>query len=169
MNFLALVLAGMLEREPRDSGGSLLGDDLQALDHSGDNFVFDTGVKSFGVLANDDKVHARVAGGNMGQVADGPEVGEEFEALAEFDVDAGKAAADGRGHGTLQSDPGAFDGFAEFFGNVFLVLLKGFGAGGKTFPFEFDSSGFEHAHRSLDHFRTDSVAGDEGYLMCHRL
>src|SRR4029077_2307827 len=104
MNFLALVLAGMLEREPRDSGGSLLGDDLQALNHSGDNFVFDTGVKSFGVFAHDDQIHARVASWNVRQVADGPEVGEEFEALPEFDVDAGKAAADGCGHGALQSD-----------------------------------------------------------------
>src|SRR6267378_270874 len=145
MNFLALVLAGMLECEPRDAGGSLLGDDLQALDYSRNNFVLDARVKSFSVFAHDDQIHARVAGGNMRQISDGPEVGEEFEALAEFDVDAGKAASDGRGHGTLQSDAGAFDGFAEFFRDVFLVLLKGFGAGGKSFPFEFDAGGFEHA------------------------
>src|ERR1700674_4306611 len=118
MNFLALVLAGMLECESRDSGGSLLGDDLQALDHPRNDFVLDAGIKSFSVFAHDDQVHSRVAGRNMRQVADGPEVGEEFEALAEFDVDARKPAANGRGHGALQSDAGALDGFAEFFWNV---------------------------------------------------
>src|SRR6266851_4503440 len=165
MNFLALVLAGVLEGETRDAGGSLLGDDLQALDHSGDDFVFDAGVKSFGVFADDDQVHARVAGGNVREVADGPEVGKEFEALTEFDVDAGETAADGRGHGALQSDAGALDGFAEFPGNVFLVLLKSFGAGGETFPFELDAGGFDDANRGLDDFGADAVAGNERYLV----
>src|SRR5208282_2921132 len=165
MNFLALVLAGILEGETRDAGGSLLGNDLQALDHSGNNFVFDAGIQSLGVFADNDQVHARVAGGNVREVADGPEVGEELKALAQFDVDAGEAAADGRGHGTLQSDAGALDGFAEFFGNVFVVLLKGFGAGGEAFPFEFDAGGFNHANGGLDDFGADTVAGDEGYFV----
>src|SRR5208337_801114 len=165
MNFLALVLAGILEGETRDAGGSLLGDDLQALDHSGDDFVFDAGVESFGVFANDDQVHARVAGGNMRKVADGPKIGEKLEAFSQFDVDAGEAATDGRGHGPLQSDAGALDGFAEFLGNVFVVLLKSFGAGGKAFPFEFDAGRFKHADRGLDNLGTDSVAGDESYFM----
>src|ERR1019366_792380 len=167
MNFLALVFSGVLEGETRDAGASLLGDDLQALDHSGNNFVFDAGVKSFGIFAHHDQVHARVAGGNVREVANGPEVGEEFEALAQLDVDAGEAAADGRGHGTLQSDAGALNGFAEFFGNVLVVLLKGFGAGGEAFPFEFDAGGFEHANRGLNDFGADSVARDEGYFVCN--
>ena len=90
----------------------------------------------------------------------GRKLAKSSKALAEFDVDAGEAAADGRGHGALQSDAGALDGFAEFFGNVFLVLFKGFGAGGETFPFEFDAGGFEHANRGLDDFGADAVAGD---------
>ena len=165
MNFLALVLARMLEGETRDAGGSLFGDDLDALDHSGNHFVFDAGVKSFRIFANDDQIDSRIARGNMRQVADRPEVGEEFEALAQFDVDAGEAAADGRSHRTLQSDAGALDRFAEFFGNVFVVLLKGFGAGGEAFPFEFDASSFEHANRGLDDFRADAVAGNESYFV----
>src|ERR1039458_2460324 len=165
MNFLELVFAGMLEGETRDAGGSLLGDDLQALDHSGDNFVFDAGVKSFGIFAHHDQVHARVAGGNVREVANGPEVGEEFEKITKQDVDDGEAGAAGRGHGAPQSDAGALDGFAEFLGNVFLVLLKGFGAGGEAFPFEFDAGGFEYANRGLDDFGADAVAGDEGYFV----
>src|SRR5271169_1736434 len=165
MNFLALVLAGVFEGETRDAGGSLLGDDLDALHHPGNNFVLDAGVKAFGVLANDNQIHARVAGGDMRQVANRPEVGKEFEALAQFDVNACEPAADGRGYGTLQSDPGPLNGFAEFLGNVFVVLLKSFGAGGEAFPFKFDAGGFDHADRGLDDFWADSVTGDESYLM----
>src|SRR5208282_765784 len=167
MNFLALVLAGILEGETRDAGGGLLGDDLQALDHSGDDFVFDAGVESFGVFADDDQVHARVSRGNMRKVANWAEVSEQFETLTEFDVNAGKAAADGRGYWAFQSDAGALDGIAEFFGNVFVVFLKRFGAGGETLPFELDAGGFDHTNRGLDDFGADAVAGDEGYFMCH--
>jgi hypothetical protein len=169
MNFLALIFACILESKTRDACRGLLGDDLQALDHSGNDFVLDAGVESFGVFAHDDQVDARVAGWNMRQVADGAEVGEEFEALAEFDVDAGKAATDGRGHRALQSDAGALDGFAEFFGNVLLVFFERFRAGGETFPFKLDASGFEYANRGLDHFGADAIAGNESDFMCHRL
>ena len=72
----------MFESKTRDAGGSLLGDDLDALNHSRNNFVFDAGVEALSVFAHDDQIHARVAGRNMRQVADGPEVGEEFEALS---------------------------------------------------------------------------------------
>src|SRR5208283_551513 len=168
MNLLALVLAGMFEGETRDAGGCLFGDDLDALHHPGNNFMFDTGIKSLGVFANDDQIDTRIAGRNMRQVADGPEVGEQFKTRPQFDVDAGEAAADGRSHRTLQPDAGALDGFAEFLGNVFVVLLKGFSAGGERFPFEFDAGGFHHANRGLDYFRADTVAGDEGYFMRHK-
>src|SRR5271170_3478673 len=142
MDSFALVLAGILEGKTRDTGGRLLGDDLDALDHSGNDFVFDAGIKSFGVLADNDQIYARIACRNMRQVADRPEVGEEFEALPEFDVDAGKAAADGRCHRALQSDASALNRLGEFFRNVFLVLFEGFGAGGEGFPFEFDAGSF---------------------------
>src|SRR5208283_2221118 len=159
---------GMLEGETRDAGGSLFGDNLDALHHTGNNFVFDAGIKPLGVFAHHDQIDAWIAGRNMRQVADGPEVGKKFETLAQFDVDAREAAADGRSHRALQSDPGALDGFAEFFRNVFVVLLKRFSAGGKAFPFELDAGGFHHANRGLDDFGADTVAGDEGYFVCHK-
>ncbi len=105
----------------------------------------------------------------MRQVADGPEVGEEFEALAQFDVDAGEAAANGRSHRALQPDAGALDRLGEFFRNVFVVFLKGFSARGEGLPFELDAGGFENANRGLDDFGTNAVAGDESYFMCHKL
>ena len=165
MNFLALILARVFKREARDAGGSFFGDDLDALDHSRDNFVFDAGVKPLGIFADDDQVDARIARGNVRKVANWPEVGEEFEALAQFDVDARKAATDWGCDRALQSDAGPLDGVVELFGNVFVVLLKSFGAGGEALPFEFDAGGFKHANRRLDDFRTDSIAGDEGYFV----
>src|SRR5208283_5354733 len=165
MNFLALVFASMRERETRNARGSLFADHLDALHHSGDNFVLDTGIQSLGIFADHDQVDARVTRRDMRQVAYGPKVGEEFEALAQLDVDAGEAAADRRSHRTLQSDAGALDRFAEFLGNVFVILLKSFGPGRKAFPLKLNSGGFDHANRSLNHFGTDAVAGDEGYFM----
>src|SRR5271156_1359881 len=165
MNLLALILAGILEGETRHAGRSLFSNDLDAFDYSGDDYVFDAGIKSLGVFAHHDQVDARIAGGNMREIANRPEVGEEFEALAQFDVDAREAAADRRRHRAFQSDAGALDGLAEFLGNVFVVLLKGLGAGGEALPFEFDAGGFEHANRGLDHFGADSVAGDQGYFV----
>src|SRR5208282_6038956 len=160
-------LAGMLKGETRDASGSLFADHLDALDHSGNNFVSDAGIKPLGVFAHYNQIDARIASGNMRQVADRPEVGEKFEALAQFDIDAGEAAADGRGHRTLQSDTGALDRFAEFFGNVIVVRLKGFGAGGEAFPFEFDAGRFHHANRGLDDLGANAVAGNESYFVGH--
>src|SRR5450755_1728850 len=113
MNFLALVLASMLEGETRNAGGSLFGDDLDALDHAGDNFVFNAGVKALSIFADHDQVHARIACGDVREITNRAEVSEQFKALAQFDVDAGKAAADRSGHRPLQSNAGALDGFAE--------------------------------------------------------
>ena len=56
--FLRLTLARVLEGKARDAGGSFLGDDLQALDHAGHDFMLDAGVQALGVLANDDEIDA---------------------------------------------------------------------------------------------------------------
>src|ERR1019366_1356571 len=165
MDLLAIVLTRILEGETRDASASLLRHDLQALHHSRDDFVFDARVKPFGVFADYDQIDPWVVRGNMRQVMNRPEVREEFEAPPELDVDAREAPADGRRHRSLQSDAGALDGLGEFFRNVFLVFLKGFGAGGEAFPFELDASGFEYANRGLGDFGADSVAGNKGYFM----
>src|SRR5271155_144035 len=98
MDLLALVLAGVFESESRNASGGFFGDDLQALDYSGHDLMLEAGVKALGVFADDDEVHVRIAGRNMGQIADGTKVGVELELLAQGDVDAGKAAADRGGH-----------------------------------------------------------------------
>src|ERR1035438_9710374 len=104
----------------------------------------------------------------MRKIADRSEAGENLEALAQFDVDAGEAATDRSGDGTFQSYTGAFDRFGQFPGNVLLVFFKGFAARSKTFPFKFDASGFEDANSGVDDFGANAVAGNEGYLMSHK-
>ena len=59
-------------------------------------------ILAFGIFAHDDQVDAWVARVHAGQVLDGPEVGEQLELLAQVHVDAGKAAADGRGDRPFQ-------------------------------------------------------------------
>ena len=85
--------------------------------------------------------------------------------LAEFNVDAGKTAADGRGHRTLQAHTGALDRVDQLLGNVFPVFFKSLGAGFVGLPFELDAGSFENAHRRPRHFGSDAIAGDESYFI----
>jgi hypothetical protein len=41
VDFLSLIFSRIGEREFRDSGRSLFGDDLEALDHAGHDFMFE--------------------------------------------------------------------------------------------------------------------------------
>jgi len=72
------------------------------------------------------------------QVADGTKVGvklELFSAGATFD--AGKAASDGGGRDrTFEPNSGAFDGFDQLLGNVFVVFLIRFRAPPGKFPIQ---------------------------------
>ena len=131
--------------------------------------MLDAGVKAFGIFADDDEIDAGITGGHAGKIADGPYVGEELEAFAEFDVDAGKSAADGGGDGAFEADVGALDGIVEFLGNVFLVLRVSFGASGKTFPLELEVGGFENANCGGGDLRADAVAGNKSNFVCHEI
>ena len=64
VNLLAMHAARVLEGEPGDARGSLFGDDLQALDHAGHDFMLDARVQSLGIFANDDQIDAGVARGH---------------------------------------------------------------------------------------------------------
>ena len=167
MNFLALILAGVLEGEFGDTGRRFFGDDLQALDHPGNDLVFESGVEALSIFADDDEIDIGITRRNVRQIADGTEVGVELELLAQRDVDAGKAATDGRGHRPLQGDAGALNRFDDLFGDVLPVLLESVGAYGEGFPFELDAGGFEDADGCVGNFRPDAVAGDEGDFVRH--
>ncbi len=103
-----------------------------------------------------------------GRLRIGRKLAYSSKLLAQFDVDAGKAAANRRGDRSFQAYAGAFDGFVQLFGNVFLVFLKGFGARRESFPLKFHAGGFQNANRRLRDFRPDAVAGDERDLMRHK-
>src|SRR5260370_395587 len=124
MNFLAMVLARILESKTGNAGRRFFRDDLQALDDPWNDFVLDPGIQAFCVLAEDDEVNVRIARRYMRQVGDRPEICEQLKPFAQFDVNAGKAAADGRSHRTLQSDAGALDRLGEFPGNVLFVFFE---------------------------------------------
>src|SRR5205807_8036505 len=81
--------------------------------------------------------------------------------LAEFNVDAGKTATDGRGHRTLQAHTGALDRVDQFLGNVFPVFFKSLSAGFVGLPFEFDAGSFENAHRRPRDLGAYTIAGDK--------
>ena len=57
-HLLAAVPPRVLEGELRDARRRALGDDLQALDDAGHDFVLEPGVEILGVLADDDEVDA---------------------------------------------------------------------------------------------------------------
>src|SRR5580698_2842859 len=81
VDLFAVILAGVLESKTRNACRSFLGNDFQALDHTGDNFVFEAGVKALGIFANDDKVHVGIACRDVRQIANGTEVGVELKLL----------------------------------------------------------------------------------------
>ncbi len=168
MNFLALVLARMVESEAGDAGGGFFGDDFQAFDHAGNDFMLNAGVKALGIFTNDDQVNVRIASRNVRKIANGPEVCVELEALAQLDVNAGKAAADRRRHRTLQSDARSLDRIVEVLRNVFLVFLESLGASHEGFPLELEAGGFENADDGIGDFGANAVAGNEGNAMGHK-
>ena len=57
--------------------------------------MFDTRVQAFGILANNDQVDVRVAGGYVRKISDRTEICVQLEAFSQFDIDARKPAADG--------------------------------------------------------------------------
>src|SRR5581483_1567233 len=99
VNLLALVFTRVFESETRYARGRLLGNNLEAFDHTGHDLMLDSGIQTFGVLADDDQVDIGITRRDMRKVADGTEVRVKLKALAEFDIDAGESATDGSGHG----------------------------------------------------------------------
>src|SRR6266702_1041346 len=142
VNLLALILASVFKSKAGDAIGSLLGDDLQTLHNARNNFVFKSGIKSLRILPDDDEINVRIASGDMRQIANGAEIRIKLEALAQFDINAGKAATDRRSYRTLQSNSRALDGLDQLARNVFVIFLVGVSAGFESFPFELQAGRF---------------------------
>src|SRR5437773_12540994 len=104
--------------------------------------MLEAGIQALGVFPDDDQIYVGVARWNMGQVADRTEVGVELEFFPQRHVDAGEPFADWRGDGSLQSDVGAFNRFAQFFGNVLAMLLKSLCPCLEDFPIKLEPGSF---------------------------
>jgi hypothetical protein len=85
-NLLLVDGLGVLEGEAQDTLGSLLGDELDALDDTINNDVLNTGVFTLGVLTDQDSVDIIVGGLVTGDGAAGTDVGEQVESTAQSQV-----------------------------------------------------------------------------------
>src|SRR5437868_10799613 len=101
MYLFALEVAGILKSKLGNACGTFFRNDLYALNHAGNNFMFNANVFAFSVLANDDEVHAGIPGGNSGKILDRAEVCEQLVLLAQRYVNAGESATDGSGDGAF--------------------------------------------------------------------
>ncbi len=140
-------------------------DHLEALRDVRRLHVLDAGVEVLDVLADDDHVDAlaRVAGGDAGQLARGPDVGVGLEQLAQRDVGALLAEPDRRLEGALQDDPGPRDrvaGRLRHAGGV--AALEDLGARLGRLPVDGDAGRGDDPLRGPDDLRADPVAGDDG-------
>ena len=161
--------AGVFEGRAGDAHGSVVGDDLEALDHAGDHFVLQAGVQVLGVLAEDGHVERQVVEARLeaGQHAHRAEIGVEAQLLAQSHVDALVAAGDGRGGGTLQADARGFERSEDVVGKQLAVFGQGAEAGLDALPFDGDAGGLDRAHGGIRHFGSDAVSGNQGDLVGH--
>ena len=114
----------VVEGKVRDARRRALGDDLQAFDDAGNDFVLETRVQIFGVLAHDDEIDVLESRADVRKVRDRPQVRVQIERLAQPDVDAGKPFADRRRDGALQRDFVAADRVDELARKRSAVLLE---------------------------------------------
>ena len=145
-------------------GGVDLTDELFGDSFAG--FEFDTGVEVFGVFTDDNEID--VAGFEEGADAfvgfAGANAGVESEFLAEVDVDAAKAFADGGCDGCFESDAVSADGFEDAFGD-FTFGFDDFDAAFLDVPFDFHAGGFDAFASCFSDFGTDTITGKESDLM----
>ena len=112
------VTPGVFESRPRNFHGGMAGDDFEALHHARDHLVFQAGVEILGVLAKDRQVDGHIVktGLQAGEHAHRPEVGVQPQLFPQSYVDAGVAAADGRGSRPFQADARHFERREDFVG-----------------------------------------------------
>ncbi len=168
---LAVIALRVLKGELGNAGGGFFGDDFEAFDDAGNDFVFEAGVEVFGIFADDDDIDAIEAGFDAGKIFDGAKIGVEVEGFAQGDVDAGSAPGDSGGHGAFESDFIFADGFDG--GSVEDRAFGGggigiFGAGAEFFPFDLDAGGGENLFGGGGDFWTDSFTGEQRDFVGHR-
>ncbi len=164
-HLLAAALLRVAERPAGDARAGLLGGDLGGGHHPGGQRGFDARVEAFGVLADDDQVHAGVAGGHALQVAHRTHRRVEVELLAQAHVDGDEALADRRGAGPLQGQVQAGDGVERLLREHVLATLEGREAGAALHPLDGGARRVEDAADRRGDLGSDPVAGDQHGLM----
>jgi glycine oxidase len=156
-----LFAASIRESKSRDSRRGLLSDDLQTLDHAGNDFMFQTGVKAFRVFTHHYQIQIGIATGDIRQRADGPQVGIQIERLAQPDINGSEALSDGRRNRTFQADFVYLDRFEQLVRQSLAELVQSLLAGNVLFPFDRDAGSFDDANNGGRDFGADAIAGNQ--------
>src|SRR5262249_32845983 len=85
-DLLAAFLPGVFKREFGDASRRAISDDLQAFHDSGNDFVLESGVKVFSVLAHDDEINVIVASLDAGQRFNRPKIRVQVELFSQTHV-----------------------------------------------------------------------------------
>ena len=159
----ALVLLHVVEGVLDDPLAPLAGDDRDALGGRAlvVDVVLDAGIEALRVLADHHQIDAAVSRLDAGEAPCRSHVRVEIELLAQRDVRAAIALADGRRERTFQRKLVAPDRLQRLRGNRRAVGGHGPSPGRRAFPLQLRARGLDHLDRGVDHLRSDPVAGDQ--------
>ena len=159
----ALVLLHVVEGVLDDPLAPLAGDDRDALGGRAlvVDVVLDAGIEALRVLADHHQIDAAVSRLDAGEAPCRAHVRVEIELLAQRDVRAAIALADGRGQRPLERELVAPDGLERLRRNRSPMGGHRAGARRRPLPLDLASGGLDHLDGGVDDLRTDAVAGDE--------
>ena len=89
--------------------------------------------------------------------------------LAQGHVDAAEARANRCGDGALDGNLGLGDRIEHMLGQRRVKLVHDAGAGLLDVPVDLDTGGLDHAAHGLRNLGTDTVAGNQDYIVRHNL
>jgi len=132
---------------------------------------FDTGVKVFGVLANDDQIDGDLAevAADAGVVLAGADAGEQAELLSQVDVDAAETGPDRRRDRGLERALRALDAFHNGVGQRRAGRLHDVDARLLDIPIDLDACSVDASSCGIRQFGSNSVAIDQCYFVSHRV
>lgn len=117
-DLLSVVLNGVVKRELCDSQRLGLGDNFEALNDSGNGFVLESRVFTFGLFTNDDGVDVLVTNGDSRQAGDVHNVGVQVKLVTQLHVEGlefASATEIGSRQDSLEADFVLADGGDDIF------------------------------------------------------
>ena len=172
-NAVALDDRDRLDRDRGIGGKGLLTrtlDELRELLDLGSALIeLDAGVEVLGVLAHDDQVDVAEARAVARLRQAGAHAGVQVEVLTQGNIDAAEARADRRGDGALDGNLGLGDRIEDVLGQRRAKLVHDTGTGLLDIPVNLDAGGLDHAAHGLRDLGTDTVTGNQDYIVRHNL